>query len=120
MAVMAYVRQTQEVDLALSDLRRLVMERYRIATTLGYGPRFLHSTGQLHKGGPDTGLFLQLTASHGDDLPVPGEPYTFGALAGAQAMGDLRALQAKGRRVARAHLGLDNETGVRKLAGELA
>ena len=120
LAIMSYVRQTPETDMALSDLRRRVMKRYRIATTLGYGPRFLHSTGQLHKGGPDTGLFLQLTVSHEEDLPVPGEPYTFGALADAQALGDLRALQAKGRRVAKAHLGPDNEAGIRKLAGELA
>ena len=120
LAIMSYVRQTPETDMALSDLRRRVMKRYRTATTLGYGPRFLHSTGQLHKGGPDTGLFLQFTVSHEEDLPVPGEPYTFGALADAQALGDLRALQAKGRRVAKAHLGPDNEAGIRKLAGELA
>ena len=104
LAIMAYLQETPETDRALSELRRLATERHRIATTLGYGPRFLHSTGQLHKGGPDNGLFLQITAAHGEDVPVPGEPYTFGALADAQALGDLRALQAKGRRVAAVQL----------------
>ena len=100
LAVLAYVRETPETNRALSELRRRVMERYRIATTVGYGPRFLHSTGQVHKGGPNSGLFLQITAEREHDIPVPGEPYTFGVLADAQAMGDMRALRAQGRRVA--------------------
>jgi transaldolase/glucose-6-phosphate isomerase len=116
LAIMAYLNQTPEVDEAVSALRRRVMERHRIATTFGYGPRFLHSTGQLHKGGPDSGLFLQLTADHERDIPIPGEPYTFGVLADAQATGDLQALQAKGRRVARAHLGAETVAGIRRLA----
>ena len=120
LGIMAYVRQTPETDGALADLRRKVAERYRIATTLGYGPRFLHSTGQLHKGGPDTGLFLQVTASHGQDLPIPGEPYTFSVLADAQALGDLRALQSQGRRVARTHLGTDTDADIHRLAAEVA
>ena len=90
LAIMAYIRQTPETDQALADLRRRVTERHHIATTLGYGPRFLHSTGQVHKGGPDSGLFLQLTTDHQKDIPVPGESYTFGVLADAQALGDLR------------------------------
>ena len=71
------------------------MERYRIATTVGYGPRYLHSTGQVHKGGPNIGLYLQITSEREHDIPVPGEPYTFGVLADAQALGDMRALKAQ-------------------------
>lgn len=124
LAIMAYLHPTTEVDEALAHLRRVALERYNVATTLGYGPRYLHSTGQLHKGGPDTGLYLQLTADHHRDLPIPGQPYTFGTLADAQAMGDLRALQSVGRRVARLHLspglGHDLPASIRKLAGEIA
>ena len=104
LAVLTYLRQTPELDRALSSLRRRVGERYRIATTLGYGPRYLHSTGQLHKGGPDSSLFLQITARHDRDLPIPGRPYTFGTLVDAQAQGDLRALRSLGRRAARVRL----------------
>ena len=120
LGIMAYVRQTPELDRALGDLRRTVMERYRIATTLGYGPRFLHSTGQLHKGGPDSGLFLQITAAHQRDLSIPGEPYTFGVLADAQALGDLQALRGKGRRATSIHLDADDEVAIRELASQLA
>ena len=120
LAIMAYVRQTKEVDEALESLRRRVTERYGIATTLGYGPRFLHSTGQLHKGGPASGLFLQITADHGEDLPIPNYPYTFATLADAQALGDLEALQASGRRVARVHLGRDKGEAIRSLAREVS
>ena len=87
LAIMAYLYQTPEVDDALIALRHKVMKRYRIATTLGYGPRFLHSTGQLHKGGPDSGIFLQVTTGHEGDLPIQGEAYTFNVLADAQAVG---------------------------------
>ena len=120
LAIMAYLRQTPATDRALADLRRRVVERYGITTTLGYGPRFLHSTGQLHKGGPDTGLFLQVTANHEKDLPIPGEPYTFGALADAQALGDLQALQALGRRVIRVNPTPPHEEAILRLASELA
>ena len=119
LAIMAYVGQTPEVDQALESLRRSVTERYSIATTLGYGPRFLHPTGQLHKGGPSSGLFLQLTEDHKDDLVIPGETYSFGSLADAQALGDLEALQASGRRAARVHLGSAVGPGILKLANEL-
>ena len=116
LAIMAYLRQTPEVDRALAHLRRAVTRKHRIATTLGYGPRFLHSTGQIHKGGPDNGLFLQLTAAHADDAPIPGAMYTFGALADAQALGDLRALQEIGRRVVRVALGADHASDIETLA----
>jgi glucose-6-phosphate isomerase/transaldolase/glucose-6-phosphate isomerase len=120
LAITAYVRQTPETDRALSELRRRVMERYRIATTLGYGPRFLHSTGQLHKGGPRTGLYLQITADHDGDVSIPGEPYTFGVLADAQALGDLRALLATGRRTASVRLKTGDAAAIRGLVDDLA
>jgi glucose-6-phosphate isomerase len=104
LAIMAYLPQTRETDEALAELRQEVGKRYHLATTAGYGPRYLHSTGQLYKGGRNTGLFLQLTANHQEELPVPGKPYTFGAVADAQALGDFQALRAAGRRVVRVHL----------------
>ena len=120
LSIMAYVRQTPEADTALNHLRAKVMERHGIATTLGYGPRFLHSTGQLHKGGPGSGLFLQLTEDYAQDVSIPGQAFTFGILADAQAIGDLQALKSSQRRAVRVHLGSDVPTGIRALAGELA
>ena len=105
LAVTPFLHQAPEVDQAMAVLRRRVVDRHNTATTLGYGPRYLHSTGQLHKGGPDSGLFLQFTADHADDVPIPGEPYTFGVLADAQALGDFRALQERRRRVVRVRFG---------------
>ena len=119
LAIMAYVKQTAEVDRAMATLRRKVGEKHRIATTLGYGPRFLHSTGQLHKGGANNGVFLQLTADHENDVAIPGRRYTFGAMADAQALGDLEALKVSGRRVARIHLGPDVVAGIDRLTDEL-
>ena len=119
LAIMAYIRQTPEADRALEALRRKVVERYGIATTLGYGPRFLHSTGQLHKGGPNSGLFVQIVAGHEKDSPIPGEKYTFGTLADAQSLGDLKALQASERRIARIPMGPDTVAAVRGLAAEI-
>ena len=101
LAIMAYVRPTAEADCALSDLRRAVTERHKIATTSGYGPRLLHSTGQLHKHGPNTGLFLQIISDDHDDVSIPGKGYSFGGLAKAQALGDFRTLKRLGRRVVR-------------------
>ncbi len=98
LAIMSYLPASSAIDDAVRALRRKVMQGYRIATTHGYGPRFLHSTGQLHKGGPDTGIFLQITQSHTEDIPIPGWPFSFGVLADAQALGDLQALQSLGRR----------------------
>ena len=118
-AIMAYVRQTPETDRTLEDLRRRIIGRHHIATTLGYGPRFLHSTGQVHKGGPDSGLFLQLTVDHQNDTPVPGESYTFGVLAEAQALGDLKVLQALGRRVARIRLPSEDAPEIARLAADV-
>jgi glucose-6-phosphate isomerase len=84
----------------------------RRATTVGYGPRFLHSTGQLHKGGAATGWFVQLVTSHPDDLAVPGKPYTFGQLIDAQSLGDARSLVDHGLPVLRIHLGADPNAGI--------
>jgi glucose-6-phosphate isomerase/transaldolase/glucose-6-phosphate isomerase len=119
LAIMAYLQQTDEIDSKLAELRRYVGQSYSIPTTVGYGPRFLHSTGQLHKGGPDTGVFLQITAEHKDDLLIPGEPYSFGVVADAQALGDLQALQSLGRWVAGVHLQQEAESGIAQLTGQL-
>jgi glucose-6-phosphate isomerase/transaldolase/glucose-6-phosphate isomerase len=100
-AIMAYAHQTPELDAAVGGLRRALMTRFHVATTMGYGPRFLHSTGQLHKGGPPSGVFLQLVEHAHADIDIPGRPYSFGVLASAQALGDIRALRAQGRRVSR-------------------
>ncbi len=119
-AILAFIRQTPQTDRALAALRTAFMDRYVVATTVGYGPRFLHSTGQLHKGGPNSGLFLQLTAGHDHDLVVPGEGYTFGTLADAQALGDLMALKEQGRPVARVQLGRDGPSDILRLAKVVA
>jgi transaldolase/glucose-6-phosphate isomerase len=111
MAIMAYIDHTPDVNAVLTEFRRRLIERYSIATTLGYGPRFLHSTGQLHKGGPDTGLFIQITTDHATDMSIHGAPYSFGVVADAQALGDLQALQSLGRSVTKVHLRqIDRET----------
>ena len=120
LVIMAYIPQSPGVDTALDDLRRRVTKRYGIATTMGYGPRFLHSTGQLHKGGPGTGLFLQITAEHSRDLDIPGTPFTFAALADAQALGDLQALRTAGRRSVRVDAGSSPEQGIRRISEDLA
>jgi len=121
LAILAYVRQTAELDDLLANLRRKVLKQYHIATTLGYGPRYLHSTGQLHKGGPGTGLFLMIVAGNNrKDLPIPGQCYSFGTLADAQATGDLQALKLSGRQVARMRFDYNDVSGVSGLLGELA
>jgi len=114
-ALLAYAHRTPERHDRLEQLRLAIREASRLATTTGWGPRFLHSTGQFHKGGPDTGLFVQLTCDEGDDLPIPGEPYGFGALRRAQAAGDYEVLAGRGRRVIRVHLGADVEGGLEAL-----
>jgi hypothetical protein len=90
-----------------------------MATTFGYGPRYLHSTGQLHKGGPDEGLFLQIVANRVKDLPVPGQPYTFNLLTEAEAQGDFRALEVKGRKVKRIQLRAASGVEIQKLTQTL-
>jgi len=100
-ALLAFLAPTVEHDRALNAIRIAIRDKYRVATTVGYGPRYLHSTGQLHKGGPNTGVFLQLVGDDPDDLPIPGEKFTFGVLKQAQALGDFQALRNHGRRVLR-------------------
>ncbi len=119
-ALLAYVEETPEIDGALEEVRLLLRNATRCATTTGYGPRFLHSTGQLHKGGPDTGVFFQLTAADHVDLEVPGEPYTFGVLKQAQAQGDFQSLTSHERRAIRVDFGNDALAGFARLRSLLA
>jgi len=114
-AITAYVRQTEETEAAFADVRAAVRDATQTATTLGYGPRFLHSTGQLHKGGPPKGLFLQVTAADDVDTAIPGRPFTFGQLKRAQAIGDFEALLQHGRPALRVHLGNDIGGGLAAL-----
>jgi transaldolase/glucose-6-phosphate isomerase len=102
-AILAYLPQDHGIEERLQAVRARIGESLGVATTLGFGPRFLHSTGQLHKGGPDTGVFLQLTDEPRRDLPIPGWEESFGVLVAAQALGDLESLQRRGRRVLRLH-----------------
>jgi hypothetical protein len=104
-AILAYLDRTSETEHQVERARVAIRDRYRVATTTGFGPRFLHSTGQLHKGGANNGVFIQITdGARSEDLPIPGQPYTFGTLIDAQALGDLRSLRNRGRRVARVRL----------------
>jgi len=115
LALQAFVAPTPQAEAGLEGLRRAVGGRHGIATTVGFGPRFLHSTGQIHKGGPGTGLFLQIVDDADPDLPVPETPYTFGRLVAAQADGDYGALAAKGRRLLRVDLDGDPVGGLAAL-----
>ena len=103
-AILAFAARTNETERALREAQRRLRDRYRVATTVGYGPRFLHSTGQLHKGGSNCGVFLAIESREDADVEIPGRPYTFGELKHAQALGDLDSLRALGRRVARVAL----------------
>ena len=100
-ALLAFIAPSAEHDRALNAIRLAIRDKFRVATTVGYGPRYLHSTGQLHKGGPNTGVFLQLVGDDPIDLPIPGEMFSFGILKQAQALGDFQALRNHGRRVLR-------------------
>ncbi len=111
-AILAYLPRTMAHQASLQAVRTRLRDRYRVATTVGFGPRFLHSTGQLHKGGPPTGVFIQIVGDDPEDLAIPGRPYTFGQLKHAQALGDLASLRGQGRRVAR--ITLEEMEGVAK------
>jgi glucose-6-phosphate isomerase/transaldolase/glucose-6-phosphate isomerase len=115
-AIHAYLTQTPEIEERLQRLRKEVRDKHRVATTLSFGPRFLHSTGQLHKGGPPTGVFLQLTYQPVDDVEIPGQPYTFRTLFAAEALGDLLSLHQRGLRVARIDLGPNPLAGLSTLS----
>jgi len=114
-ALMGYTRPSPELDDAIAALRAAIRARGGATTTFGYGPRFLHSTGQYHKGGPRTGVFLEITAEEGDE-PIPGEAYGFRVLHDAQAAGDYRVLAAHGLRVAHVHVSGDADAGLSRLA----
>lgn len=114
-AIQAYLTPSSEIARLLEKLRDVLLGRLHVATTLGFGPRFLHSTGQLHKGGPPTGLFLQLVDTPKTDLSVPDADYTFGDVIRAQALGDFQALKQRGRHVLRIRLGGDVVAGLRRI-----
>ncbi len=103
-AIMAYVDPSDAHEEALQEFRSAIRDRHRVATTLGFGPRFLHSTGQLHKGGPNTGVYIQVTTTESADAAIPGQPFGFAVLERAQAEGDLQSLRDHGRRVIRLHI----------------
>jgi len=115
LALLAYLKPSPEHDERLQSVRLALRDSLKVATTVGYGPRFLHSTGQLHKAGPDSGLFLQISADDAEELPIPGQPHGFATLKRAQALGDLQSLRDKGRRVLWVHLGGDSEGGLARL-----
>jgi transaldolase/glucose-6-phosphate isomerase len=114
-ALLAYLEMNAPNEAALQAIRHAVRDRRHVATCLGFGPRFLHSTGQAYKGGPNVGVFLQITCSNGIDIPVPGQHYTFGVVKAAQARGDFQVLAERKRRALRVHLGTDVETGVARV-----
>ena len=114
-AVLGYVQMNGEHEQGLQAVRHAVRDRKRVATCLGFGPRFLHSTGQAYKGGPNSGVFLQVTCDDSVALPVPGQKYTFGVVKAAQARGDFQVLAERGRRALRAHLGSNVKAGLATL-----
>jgi hypothetical protein len=114
------VAQTPARDAALSAIRTLLRDATHRATTVGYGPRFLHSTGQLHKGGTPTGWFLQLVSEHPDDRDIPGKGYTFGQLIDAQAIGDARTIESHSLPIIRISLGRDADAGLAAVGRALA
>ncbi len=117
-ALLGYVEMNAEHEALLQSLRLAVRDNKHVATVLGFGPRFLHSTGQAYKGGPNSGVFLQITCDDAQDLPVPGQKYTFGIVKAAQARGDFQVLADRKRRALRVHMGSDVKAGLTKL-GEL-
>jgi len=114
-AVLGYIQMNEDHEKQLQAIRHAVRDKKHVATCLGFGPRFLHSTGQAYKGGPNSGVFLQLTCDDAKDLPVPGQKYTFGVVKAAQARGDFQVLAERGRRALRVHLGADLAAGLRTL-----
>jgi transaldolase / glucose-6-phosphate isomerase len=116
-ALLAYVEMNDEHEKLLQTSRHALRDAKRVATCLGFGPRFLHSTGQAYKGGPNSGVFLQITCEDARDLPVPNQKYSFGVVKAAQARGDFEVLAERGRRALRVHLGADVTEGLSRLAG---
>ncbi|HET9181368.1 MAG TPA: bifunctional transaldolase/phosoglucose isomerase [Candidatus Angelobacter sp.] len=119
-ALLGYIEMNKAHEEKLQALRHSIRDRKRVATCLGFGPRFLHSTGQAYKGGPNTGVFLQITCDDATDLPVPGQKYTFGVVKAAQARGDFQVLAERGRRALRVHLPADIDSRLDKLSRAVA
>jgi len=115
-AVLGYITMNAAHEWSLQGIRHAVRDKKKVATVLGFGPRFLHSTGQAYKGGPNSGVFLQITCDDAKDLPVPGQKYTFGIVKAAQARGDFAVLAERGRRALRVHLGKNVKAGLSRLA----
>ena len=115
-AILGYITMNPANEKALQTMRHAVRDKKKVATVLGFGPRFLHSTGQAYKGGPNSGVFLQITCDEAKDLPVPGQNYTFGVVKAAQARGDFAVLAERGRRALRVHLGKNLKSGLATLS----
>jgi hypothetical protein len=115
-AALAFLPMFPEYEAAIQAIRHKVRDAKHVATCLGFGPRFLHSTGQDYKGGPNTGVFLQITADHAVDVAIPEQKLSFGVVIDAQAAGDLAVLESRGRRALRVHLGADVAAGLKTLA----
>jgi len=113
--LLAYVQMNQPNEKTLQQTRHAVRDKKKVATCLGFGPRFLHSTGQAYKGGPNSGVFLQVTCDDAKDLAIPGQKYTFGVVKAAQARGDFQVLSDRRRRALRVHIGADVASGLEKL-----
>ncbi len=114
-ALLGFIQMNPEHEASLQEIRHTLRNKSRVATCLGFGPRFLHSTGQAYKGGPNSGVFLQVTCDDAADLPVPGQKYTFGVVKAAQARGDFQVLAERNRRALRVHLGKDLKSGLATL-----
>ena len=114
-ALLAFIERNETHEARLQSIRHAVRDAKKVATCLGFGPRFLHSTGQAYKGGPNSGVFLQITCDDAVDVPVPGQKYTFGVVKAAQARGDFQVLVERNRRALRIHLGADVAAGLTKL-----
>ena len=119
-SLLAYLNPDDETHETLEEIRRRLRHTTQRAVTVGYGPRYLHSTGQLHKGGPNTGVFIIITADDKVDLDIPNQPYSFGTLKMAQALGDLRSLQENRRRVVHLHISGDGQDGLAKISEAIA
>jgi transaldolase/glucose-6-phosphate isomerase len=118
-ALLAYIEMNSAHRDAMQAIRHFVRDVKRVATCVGFGPRFLHSTGQASKGGPNICVFLQITCDDAADLPVPQQKYTFGVVKAAQARGDFQVLSERGRRALRVHLGADVDSGLKQLASAM-
>ncbi len=118
-SLLAYTTPSRSFETAVNRFRKVLMARHRVATTFGYGPRYLHSTGQLHKGGPNTGVFLELVDRMMPDVPIPGKPFSFGTLAKAQATGDMESLSTHHRHAVRVQLGRDQAATVNAITAAL-